>query len=133
MDCPEVRQLHFTMPLHLEIARNQSRPATSHNERQQNWGAKAIQDAFGIGKSGGKKGTKGKKDGPKGGGKKGLKSKAPGPNGKRKICYSFNNKQGCDGSCGMVHICQICGGEDHGKSSCPTLKQNGPPQQRALA
>jgi hypothetical protein len=136
MDCDKTRQLHFTMPLHLEIARTQGRPAASSWEERpkpQNWGAKAIQDVFDNGKGSGKKDQKGKKEKGKGGGKKGLKSKAPGPKGnKRKICYSFNNNQGCDGSCGMVHICQICSGDDHGKSACPTLK-NGPPVQKALA
>jgi hypothetical protein len=120
MDCTETRQLHFTMPLQLEIAKNMN---TSHKGqyggkgKPYQDGAKAIQDAFAPTKDqrGKGKGEKGKKK--KGEGKNRPRSVTPGPE-KRRICYAFNNKTECDGSCGMAHVCQICLSPDHGRLDC---------------
>ena len=67
--------------------------------------------ARGNGNGGGSPGGKGGKGGGgKGGGKidgKKLKSKHNG----RDICYKYNNDEAgnpCDGSCGRLHICQVC-------------------------
>ena len=38
----------------------------------------------------------------------------------RLICFKFNNRdEQCDGSCGMVHVCQFCA-MAHPKYECPT-------------
>ena len=57
-----------------------------------------------------KGGRKGKwKGNNKGDGKKGGNSQTTGrtPDG-RMICFAYNH-QGCDGSCGMAHVCMIKG------------------------
>jgi hypothetical protein len=131
MDNEQTRQLHFTTPWQLEIIRNagQVKGAPGGGKgNPANFGVKAIQDIFPGGK-GVKADGGGKVKKVKGGGKKNKaagkgKSVLPGPE-KRRICYSFNNGQGCDGSCGMAHVCQICLQPEHGKNDCPTLKNKG--------
>jgi hypothetical protein len=52
-----------------------------------------------------------------------LKSVTPGG---REICYKFSRKSSkCDGSCGRVHVCQVCLKSDHGFESCPTYLAAG--------
>ena len=133
MENEQTRQLHFTTPWQLEIIRNANHGGGKGvygggKGNPANFGVKAIQDAFPAGK-GGKAEGGGKVKKVKGGGKKNKgaskgKSVTPGPE-KRRICYAFNNGQGCDNSCGMAHVCQICLLDDHGKFECPTLKKKG--------
>jgi hypothetical protein len=54
------------------------------------------------------------------GGKFKMELKSVTPDG-REICYKFGRKSSkCDGSCGRVHVCQVCLKSDHGFESCPT-------------
>jgi hypothetical protein len=125
MEHVDTRQMHFTMPLQLEIARNASLANKGNYNGKGNFGVQAIQNAFGKGngKGGGEKPQKGKGGGkPQKGKNNKSKSVTPGPE-KRRICYSYNNNQGCDGSCGMAHVCQICLSPDHGKWDCETIKK----------
>ena len=130
MACTDTRQLHFTMPLQLEITKNAAAQLSGKNQYggkgKHDQGAKAIQDAFAPTK-GVNKGNKGKDKG----GNKGKKEKSdkykpksvtPGPE-KRRICYAFNNNANCDGSCGMAHVCQICLESDHGRLGCKKVKK----------
>ena len=39
------------------------------------------------------------------------------PDGKQ-ICFKFNNREACDGSCGRVHVCQRCLDTGHGVVDC---------------
>ena len=120
----DTRHSFFTTPYQIEVAKANSGP--HWGSKGQQFGVAAIQDVFKPG-GGGKKGKKGDKQ--KGGGKKGnqkgggkasggaLKKKNKTDDG-RAICFLYNKGRECDGSCGMVHCCQLCEG-DHPMTKHP--------------
>ena len=61
------------------------------------------------------KGGKGKGKGGKTGTKGGLPVVSQTPD-QRLICFAFNSPKGCDGSCGMLHVCRVkdCLSTEHG-------------------
>ena len=107
----DLRHSYFTTPYQIEVA--EARPFQNSGGGKGAWNANAsanaIKDAFETSQKGKVKGKgkdKGKKDG-KGSGKKRSRTEDG-----RQICFAHNKGEQCDGKCGRVHICQICG-EDH--------------------
>ena len=49
-----------------------------------------------------------------GGGRNDKRLQSHTPDG-REICYAFNNKKGCAGKCGRIHVCQVCLDPAHNK------------------
>ena len=75
---------------------------------------KAKKDKGGVKDDDGNKG--------KGKGKGKVKLMAKTADG-RMICFAYNNeKEGCTGSCSMLHVCRVCGG-DHPMFECPKAKK----------
>ena len=110
----DLRHAFFTTPYQIEVAEASYRVPHVPKGQGKEYGVAAIQGAFGsphVPKGG--KHNKGQKGKEKGKGK--GKGKDGGPPRKknktddgRLICYNFNKGKACDGSCGMLHVCQIC-------------------------
>ena len=98
----ELKELYLTTPMLMGARKRNSdsqQPVQVQTERRVRGGA-------GPGK-GGSKSRKGK----------GLFRWTPDG---RMICFKFNNEgETCDGTCGMVHCCQICLLTDHARYNCP--------------
>ena len=47
--------------------------------------------------------------------------------GGKEICYTFNNTDTCNGSCGRIHVCQnpSCDGAAHPLCKCPNKSKAG--------
>ena len=107
----ECRQIHFTTPWNQEMILQQEGAAAGGKPK--GWkGGQNRSEPYSGKATGQNKGGKGKQFQPN-------PEHSQTPQGD-KICYAFNNQEGCDGSCGMKHVCQRCFG-DHDKwsPSCP--------------
>eukprot|EP00439_Symbiodinium_sp_Y106_P029631 s9822_g3.t1 len=119
----QLKEQFFTSPIALQQVGPPPRPDPSWGQRRfRQWDtdwtetpSKWHRTGKGRGNSKGKhgKGVKGGRDDNKGESKGGAKGKSDHalwthtPDG-RQICFPFN-AQGCDGSCGRVHVCRVRG------------------------
>ena len=119
----QLKEQFFTSPIALQQVGPPPRPDPSWGQRrfrqwETDWSeapSKWHRTGKGRGNSKGKhgKGVKGGRDDNKGESKGGAKGKSDHalwthtPDG-RQICFPFN-AQGCDGSCGRVHVCRVRG------------------------
>jgi hypothetical protein len=106
---PEVRQLNFVARISDRADRIGVKRPWDHDDYNGSWQVKGKFKGKDKGKGKGKdKGKKGKDKGPK----KHTSTLKGEP-----ICFKYNNGDDCDGSCGMVHCCQICfAGSSKGKA-----------------
>ena len=120
---PETRGMYFSTPYQIEIGmRSRPAPRSSPYQPQPQAAALAIQNAFGNGskdKGAGKGKNKGKKGNKGNKGDKMQKRQSRCPSTKRIICFAFKKGEACDGTCGMLHICQLClGGHPMCNNQC---------------
>lgn len=95
---PTVKERHFTTPLSVSAA---SQGSSGHRSRSPRGSMPPPHPAFPP-RQRGNKGKKGKG--------KGRGYHTTTPEG-RQICFAYNSQyERCDGSCGRVHVCQICFG-----------------------